>query len=383
MKARKIFIIISMILLVAMIGFGCRGIRTTELEERIEELEKELEEKDPEEGAAEEETGAAEEEEPEQGEETEEDGEAEDSGTGAEEESTGDGEAEGPAISLAIYQDATYSSADDVCYYRIEATVTGSPTPSVEWSRDDSRGAFGNRRAQVNLSRGQTYTLTATATNSAGSATDSITLTWGCDGEEVAEADGDSDGDEHDGVEGDSDGDDGGAGVSEGSLSKGATSGISGTRNSDGVTSYGPRVGAGDDETNKQVKGFISWDIRELHGVEVIDAEILFTSLRIINWPQGIGDNLVVKELSYGSTIDGSDYAVGGTFLANIPLSSSSYTISNSTLINKLQEALDSGRNYFQIKIGLDGTVLSDHLADQMYINNVGTEAGLYISYRD
>ena len=88
---------------------------------------------------------------------------------------------ESPTITLEIYEGPIYSSADGVCYYRIEAIVTGSPTPSVVFSKDDSGGAWGPKKAQVNLSNTtETYTLTATATNSEDTASDSIELSWGC-----------------------------------------------------------------------------------------------------------------------------------------------------------------------------------------------------------
>jgi hypothetical protein len=88
-----------------------------------------------------------------------------------------------PTIKLEIYEGPTYSAGDDICYYRIKATVTGSPAPTVKFSKDDSSGAWGSKKVQVNIHRGQPYTLTATAKNSAGEANASIKLTWGC-GEE-------------------------------------------------------------------------------------------------------------------------------------------------------------------------------------------------------
>ena len=84
-----------------------------------------------------------------------------------------------PTISLAIIEGPIYSSADDVCFYRVRATVTGIHEPVV-WSKNDT-ASYGPYVAQVNLTRANpTYTLTGTATNSAGSASDSITLSWGC-----------------------------------------------------------------------------------------------------------------------------------------------------------------------------------------------------------
>jgi len=35
-----------------------------------------------------------------------------------------------------------YSVADDICYYRIEATVTGDSNPTIKWSNDGSQGSL-------------------------------------------------------------------------------------------------------------------------------------------------------------------------------------------------------------------------------------------------
>ena len=86
-----------------------------------------------------------------------------------------------PTIKLKIYEGPTYSAIDDICYYRVEATVTGTPRPVVTFSKDDSNGSWGKLKTQVNLSRANpNYTLTVTAKNSAGTDTDSIDLSWGC-----------------------------------------------------------------------------------------------------------------------------------------------------------------------------------------------------------
>ncbi|HEY4695445.1 MAG TPA: DUF2927 domain-containing protein [Candidatus Hydromicrobium sp.] len=99
-----------------------------------------------------------------------------------EEEEEAEEEKEAPNITLEIYEGPTYSPDDGVCYYRIKAIVTGNPGPDVDFSKDDSNGAWGDKKTQVNLSDpGETYTLTATATNSKGTYTDSIELSWGCE----------------------------------------------------------------------------------------------------------------------------------------------------------------------------------------------------------
>jgi len=84
-----------------------------------------------------------------------------------------------PSIDLQISQGPTYSAVDNVYFYRIKAKVYGNPTPTVKFSKDDSLGAWGPKIAQVNLYyAGDSYTLRATATNSVGSDTASITLSW-------------------------------------------------------------------------------------------------------------------------------------------------------------------------------------------------------------
>jgi len=56
-----------------------------------------------------------------------------------------------PRVELKIYEGPTYVEDEMICYYRIEAQVRGEPEPELEWSRDDSHGAWGQEIAQVNL----------------------------------------------------------------------------------------------------------------------------------------------------------------------------------------------------------------------------------------
>lgn len=91
-----------------------------------------------------------------------------------------------PTIKLSILEGyPKYLEESDICYYRIEAEVTDSPTPDVVFSQDDSEGSWGDYIAQVNIdSVDEVIVLTATATNSEGSDDASIELGWGCNGEE-------------------------------------------------------------------------------------------------------------------------------------------------------------------------------------------------------
>jgi hypothetical protein len=101
--------------------------------------------------------------------------------TTEEEEEEEEEEKTAPTISIEVYEGPTYSAPDNICFYRVKATVTGNPSPGVTWSKDDSDGSWGTKKAQVNItSPGEAYILTATATNSEGTATDNIEIRWGC-----------------------------------------------------------------------------------------------------------------------------------------------------------------------------------------------------------
>ena len=102
---------------------------------------------------------------------------------------TTSGEPEAPRIvELNIYMGPEYQEESGFCFYRIEAIVTGNPASEVVFSKDDSDGAWGDNRCQINLvDPADTYTLTATATNTEGEDEASIDLSWGCDEEAAPE----------------------------------------------------------------------------------------------------------------------------------------------------------------------------------------------------
>jgi len=277
-----------------------------------------------------------------------------------------DAEKEAPTLSLEVYEGPIYSAADDICYWRVKANLTGSPNPTISWSRDNSNGSFGNKKAQVNLSRGETYTLIATAANSEGSVARSITLEWGCD-EPPAEDPADEDPPDEDPE------------PEETSIS--ATSDISGEIWSTDEIFHYPLVFMGDDDANNYSKGYYSFDISGLHGKTVQDAEINFTSIMSTGHPETFASSIVVKVFNY-VRLDTSDFEVGGTHLASIPISSASYTISGNNLKNELQAVLDNGaRDYFQLKLGLNVATNNNNSEDTIGINCA--HAILQISYTD
>jgi len=168
--AIAIVIILVIFLLIVSTQCSKQESLTTEQETITKEIQEETTSKESKEEVTEEEEAVA----------TEEEAATEEEVT--EEKEEAEEEKEAPTISLSIYEGPTYSPSDNLCYYRIKATVTGNPGPTVEWNKDDSGGTWGTKKAQVNLhDPDETYTLIATATNSEGTDTASIELSWGCE----------------------------------------------------------------------------------------------------------------------------------------------------------------------------------------------------------
>ena len=84
-----------------------------------------------------------------------------------------------PQLSLEIIEGPVILEDSSLCYYRIKATAKGSPRPKINFSKDDSSGAWGENIVQINLAPDETYELTVKASNSSGQANASATLNWG------------------------------------------------------------------------------------------------------------------------------------------------------------------------------------------------------------
>jgi len=183
LRKNKLYILLAILTSIFLFSTAAVYNQCTALLEElsVEETEEEMEEEEPAKKETEEKIEEVAEEKEEEEEQTNEE---------VEEEKTP------PTIELQIYEGPAYSDADEVCYYRAEAIVTGNPIPAISFSKDDSGSAWGSTKCQVNLNNPtETYTLTATATNSEGTVTDSLILSWGCE-EEPPGGEGGGDGDE-------------------------------------------------------------------------------------------------------------------------------------------------------------------------------------------
>ena len=245
---------------------------------------------------------------------------------------------EAPTISVAVYEGPTLEGS--ICYYRVEATVTGSPNPSVSWSKDDSLGSFGSKKAQVNINNpGDTYTLTATATNSEGSDTATIDLNWGC----AAPA-----------IETDVD-----IAVT---TSKSGYIIVEHAAHSDPYFTY-----VGDYTNDRQVKAFLYFDIS---GISVLD-DVTIKDVSVSMPVESIGSHpelmpeVHVKVFDYGDSLELADQAAGGEFVKVFPTSNpmADFNFSSTELEAALQNAVDANNARFQLKISLSG-VTADGVSD-------------------
>lgn len=273
---------------------------------------------------AEDETGEVEEEDEEAGDEEEENAEEE--------------EAEGtaPTIALEIYEGPT--PADGLCFYRVKATVTGSPSPAVTWSRDDSGGAWGSRKAQVNLGGpAETYTLTATATNSKGTATASITLDWGCTAPEPEETE----------------------------------TNVPVVSNEAGYIIWSETIRyphdsifAGDSNTDKQCRGYMSFDISGLSGKTIQDASLSMTPEQVWGDPTFLG-SLWIDAVDWGAgALTMADFNIT-PYTAIKSFNNPDITCTNTELKTEIQKAINDGKSRFRIRTRFTTTGTdSDHQWD-------------------
>ena len=136
----------------------------------------------------------------------------------------------------------------------------------------------------------------------------------------------------------------------------------------DGLVSTGV-VMVGDNGSNKEAKGYISFDISELLDSPVVSVELKISNIIAAVDPT-FADQLNIKYYEYGGSLDMSDFAVGGDFLASIPTAGlTSINISSNNLKDLINKSITAGRHYFQLKLGLSTPSDNDGIADMFGIN--------------
>lgn len=126
----------------------------------------------------------------------------------------------------------------------------------------------------------------------------------------------------------------------------------------------------GDSPRDTQLKGYISFDIRGISGLDPDSIRTVFCTVEhtVIN-EYDFAEYIHIKAFDYGESLDVGDFRVGGTFIASYPTNELSYMISNEALFNTLAEALDEGRQYYQLKFGMDSVTNGDGVSDGLRID--------------
>ncbi len=119
-------------------------------------------------------------------------------------------------------------------------------------------------------------------------------------------------------------------------------------------SSSAPNIYVGDSADGSNVKGYLSFNVNDLSGKTVVEAEVVITHFGRTGDPTTLlGSDLDFYAVNYGDSLDGSDYRTGSyTHLTSMAPESTSFTISGSELIEEIQEVLDDpGRDNFQLKL--------------------------------
>jgi hypothetical protein len=257
----------------------------------------------------------------------------------AESQQTAGSNVNAPTIRLSIYEGPTYSEAGDICLYRVEAIVTGSPTPTITFSRDDSSGAWGSGKVQVNIQRSQSYTLTATAANSAGTASASINLSWGC-GNMGASEGGEAPSEETGGESGPT--------VLSMSISSNREGGY---MEVPGGPAHGPVALAGDNNENKLLEGYVSFDITGIPTPNINTASISFEGFKFGDPSFFSYFEIFWLYWGNGSFSTGTLSGPANSIYRLSPSTDGNFTLDVEGVKDCLQKAIDLGYPRFQIII--------------------------------
>ncbi len=300
-----------------------------------------------------------------------------------------------PTIKLEIYEGPTYLASDDTCYYSIEAIVTGTPGPEIEFGEEDNVKSLGNNRVRVGVEEGSSFILTATATNTAGLASASITLIGEFIEEEAAEDeevsgeaadDGEAaDEEEADGGEiADEEEEDGEAVEDEAAEEEeeiktdilnciedesGTVANIPGDTWS-GVRAESGPIYSGDDPGDNTCMGYMSFDTSQLIGSTIISANLYTVSYDIfpVDGDNSFFEVMYLQSVYYGPRpLIPTDNNLPFERLTSFPTTISNINYSGDNLATSIQKSLDEGKTRYQVRLvwamTTDGDEESDGIA--------------------
>jgi len=250
--------------------------------------------------------------------------------------------AQAPTVNLERVHGPEMTS-EGIVFVRYKANVTGTKPITIAFNRDDSNGAWGKDIAQINLKPGQSFTLEVTATNSAGTSNDSVTLNY----DELVPAEESATTTEELTTT-----------TEEHTVNLGVVGAETGTVSDVGIITTSV-VGTGDLPDNTLAEGFISFNISSLAGKSVQSATFKMSSGTLYGDP-GFLHRLELRAANYG-TLDSGDFGTPGVFVVAYPAATTSITYTSPPLVNALQALIDAGMSRAQLIIVYPGIHTDGH----------------------
>jgi hypothetical protein len=258
-----------------------------------------------------------------------------------------------PTLALVVTEPPTLDSATGKYRVVVEALVTGNPEPEVLFNRNDGLGAVARNSALILLVENETFMLTAIATNSFGEARAALEINNSVKAEDRTEVviaenlsdsssgnaqdssnnqvdDNNLEGNEQEAningpAENDNNGGDAAEANNNDQVNNGENQGaeriyegayiyanpsLSGSILQDTEVKSGV-VMVGDATNNKQIKGFLSFDISEysrLNGFEIDQVELCIYDIIVTGKPGEFASDFIIDITNYGPTLDLSDF---------------------------------------------------------------------------
>ncbi len=141
--------------------------------------------------------------------------------------------------------------------------------------------------------------------------------------------------------------------------------GLDGFRASDGKGSSSLEIRIGRNE-DAVTRGFVSFDISELPtGIEIQEAELKFYQVKVVGNPYAIGSALKVDHLTYGNTLDATDYSTPALVSNIATLATSNKTVGwkQAVVTEAVENDVANARSLSQFRIHFTTEVTDDDTA--------------------
>jgi hypothetical protein len=128
-----------------------------------------------------------------------------------------------------------------------------------------------------------------------------------------------------------------------------------------------PYIYVGDHTNNKQIKGYLSFDISGISALDDVTIKEVSLSMPVSgieNHPE-LMPEVHVRVFDYGASLELADQVSGGDMVKTFPTvaAMTNFNFSSTELAAKLQGAVNGGDSRIQLKISLAG-INSDAIAD-------------------